>query len=120
MSESNPRVLEALFKVEAMSVDMAEIKGVLREMATAIQRLAVIEERQTQANAAIGRAFSELDKHGSRIDVLEKAQPLQQQTSAWVHKAVTVVITAVITAVLGLVLVKVNLPATVPTFVSPK
>lgn len=102
----NQRVLEALFRVEAMSKDMGDIKDAMKDMAKAIERLAVIEERQSAASAAIGRAFTELDKHDKRITEIEKAQPLQQQSSDWMQRAVWAIVTAVATAIGSLVIVK--------------
>jgi hypothetical protein len=101
----DPRVLEALFRVESMSADMAEIKVAMRDMAAAIGKLAVIEERQTQANAAIERTFRVMDKHDERIRTLEEAQPLQKQAADWVGRVVAIVLTAFVTAMAGYVFV---------------
>lgn len=105
-SESlDPRVIEALFKVEAMAGDMNEVKVAIREMAQAVSRLAVVEERQSQANAAIGRAFTELDKHDGRIRTLEEVQPLQKRTTEWVDKVMWLVVGAVVSAVISTVVI---------------
>ena len=97
MTEYEERLVAAVTKFEGMSADIASIKGTMERVADAITRLAVVEERQVQTNAAVGRAFSELDRHDARIGSLEQAAPMQRQASAWIYHAITVAITAAIT-----------------------
>jgi len=82
-------------KVEAMHSDFGEIRSVLRELTSAINKLALVEERQAQAAQAQERAFAVLSKLESKIDAidarvkdLEIDEPLQKQTSNWVTSAV--------------------------------
>lgn len=109
----NRRLIEAVIKVEAMGADIAEIKASTAKMADAINKLALIEERQTNFNHSMDRAFTMLEKHDTRLMTLELAQPLQKQTSDWVGKFVSLVIGAVLTAVLALVVI--GKPATTTT-----
>ena len=74
-----------------LSEDVGELKETLRAIASAVTRLALVEERQMQTNEALSRAFKALDKLDiklvsveQRIGSLERMQPQQQQTSAWV------------------------------------
>ena len=74
-----------------LSEDVGELKETLRAIASAVTRLALVEERQMQTNEALGRAFKAVDKLDTklvsveqRIGSLERMQPQQQQTSAWV------------------------------------
>ena len=74
-----------------LSDDVGELKETLRQIASAVTRLALVEERQMQTNEALSRAFKALDKLDiklvsveQRIGSLERMQPQQQQTSAWV------------------------------------
>ena len=74
-----------------LSDDVGELKETLRQIATAVTRLALVEERQSQTNEALSRAFKQIDKVelkitsiDQRIGALERMQPQQQQTSAWV------------------------------------
>ena len=74
-----------------LSEDVGELKETLRQIASAVTRLALVEERQMQTNEALSRAFKALDKLDiklvsveQRIGSLERMQPQQQQTSAWV------------------------------------
>ena len=82
-------------KVESMHSDFSEIRSVLRELTSAINKLALVEERQTQAAQAQERAFVVLSKLEAKIDAidarvkdLEIDEPLQKQTSNWVTSAV--------------------------------
>lgn len=111
----------AIAKIESISGDMAEIKGTMRELASAVSRLAVIEERQTSTNDAIGRAFKEITALGSRVTNLEQAQPIQKQSSDMVQTAVKYIIAAVLGAVLsGLIRVPPTSPAATPPAITGK
>jgi hypothetical protein len=78
-----------------LSADVGELKETLREIASAVTRLALVEERQMQTNEALSRAFKQIDKLDlklvgleQRLIALERVQPIQQQTSSWVMSAV--------------------------------
>lgn len=82
-------------KVDSMHADFGEMRAVLRDLTNAINKLALVEERQTQFAIAQERAFKVLEKVESKLDALdtrvgslESAEPLQKQTSAWVMAAV--------------------------------
>lgn len=78
------------------------MRTILRELTTAVTKLAIIEERQSQTSVELNRAFREIDKcatrhevyHSSevadykllqmRISALELQAPATKQTNAWV------------------------------------
>lgn len=112
------------YRFEAVSADLQEIKVTMRELAQAVQRLAVVEERQATTNDAVGRAFNEIERVikvqeginaritrleesvNARLTRLELAQPLQAQTTDWVQRVVWLIIAAAVLAVLGVVIIK--------------
>ena len=78
-----------------LSEDVGELKETLRQIASAVTRLALVEERQMQTNEALSRAFKQIDKLDlkltgieQRLGTLERLQPLQQQTNWWVMTSV--------------------------------
>ena len=78
-----------------LSEDVGELKEALRQIASAVTRLALVEERQMQTNEALSRAFKQIDKIDlkltaveQRLGALERMQPMQQQTNGWVLTAV--------------------------------
>lgn len=73
-------------KLENLHNDVSNMKDVLRELATAVTKLAVIEERQQQATQALERAFKVLEKVETRLDNIERSQPMQQQSTDWVNR----------------------------------
>ena len=75
-------------RLDNLHEDVSGMRDVLKELATAVTKLAVIEERQTQSAQALERAFLALEKVESRISALEIAQPLQKQSADWVGRAV--------------------------------
>lgn len=84
-------------KLGAMHEDMGEMKGVLRELTSAITKLALIEQAQIQASLAMERAFKTLEQQGVRLQILETKMPEMSRTSSWVDKFVLIVFTAVLT-----------------------
>lgn len=87
-------------RLDNLHEDVSGMRDVLKELASAVTKLAVIEERQGQAAQALERAFIALEKLEVRMAALEKAQPIQQQSADWVGKAVwaAVVVVALLTA----------------------
>jgi tetrahydromethanopterin S-methyltransferase subunit C len=85
--------------------DVTEIKRSMREMALAMTRLAVFEERQVTDREGLGRAFDAIGQIDGRVKSLEQAQPIQKQTSDWVHKILGQVVSLVVGAVIALVVV---------------
>lgn len=77
-----------LARLSGLSEDVGELKTTLREIATAVTRLALVEERQSQTNEALGRAFKQLDKVEVRVAAIERDMPIQRQTSGWVLSGV--------------------------------
>ena len=104
-------------KIEGLSQDMSEMKHGIAKMADALTKLAIVEERQTQTILAQERAFKALERveerqrtHelvckdqdkdvrqliadsnerlSTRVAELEKAEPMQAQTSKWVTAGV--------------------------------
>lgn len=87
-------------RLGALHDDVGEMKLVLRELTSAITKLALIEERQAQAQAAQERAFKVIESLETRLSTLEKQMPHITSTSRWVDRAVagTVVGAAVFVA----------------------
>ena len=93
MPESDINVV--ITRLGILSDDVGELKETLRQIATAVTRLALVEERQMQTNEALSRAFKQIDKLDlkltgieQRLGTLERLQPLQQQTNGWVMTSV--------------------------------
>ena len=117
-TRKNDGVLDVLAeRVEGLCSDMGEMKIGISKMADALTKLAIVEERQTQTILAQERAFKALERveerqrqHelqcrdqekevrqliadsnerlAARVGELEKAEPMQAQTSKWVTAGV--------------------------------
>jgi len=103
--------------IEGLAQDMNEMKHGIAKMADALTKLAIVEERQTQTILAQERAFKALERVEERqrqhelvcrdqdkevrqliadsnerlsirVGELEKAEPMQAQTSKWVTAGV--------------------------------
>lgn len=75
-------------RVEAMHEDFSEMRAVLKELTAAINKLALVEERQTQFAEAQERAFKVIAKIEERLAVLEKRSPESDRVRLWVDRAV--------------------------------
>ena len=83
-------------KISTLHEDVTEVKSVLRELTTAITKLALIEERQMQFSAAQERAFNAISKLSDRVADLEKRVPEQSRVAVWVDRAIMATVGAVL------------------------
>jgi hypothetical protein len=74
-------------RLETLHEDVSEVKSALKELAAAITKLALIEERQTQAAAAQERAFAAIERIDARVAALEMQAPANKRVSVWVDRA---------------------------------
>ena len=81
-------------KFDTIHADVTEIKGAIREMTTAVNKLAVIEERLATAVSAQERAFKALSKIEERVTALEQKAPLYDKSTMWVDRVVTLIVGA--------------------------
>lgn len=95
-------------KVDTMHQDVTELRSVLRDLTQAINKLALVEERQHQVTAAQERAFKVLEKIEAKIEqiegrvvALEIAEPEQKRAAGWVTAAVWAAAGLAVTLVLG-------------------
>jgi hypothetical protein len=79
-------------RVEVMHEDFTEMRTVLKELTTAINKLTVVEERQTQFADAQERAFKVIGKIEERVTALEKRVPENDRIKVWVDRAVVAVL----------------------------
>lgn len=82
-------------RVESMHQDFSEMRAVLKELASAITKLALVEERQMQFSEAQERAFKIIGKIEERVTALERQAPGVLRTNVWVDRAVLGVIAIV-------------------------
>jgi hypothetical protein len=68
-------------KLQTLHEDVGEMKAVLKDLTAAITKLALIEERQTQAAAAQERAFKALERVEQRVSDLEAYVPANKRVS---------------------------------------
>ena len=77
-----------LVRLDRMEKTQDETRDTLRDVAAAINKLAVIEERQQVASSAIERLAGEQKRIDERLRALEISEPMQAQTAEWVKNAV--------------------------------
>jgi hypothetical protein len=79
---------ELTTKLLTLHNDVHEIKTALKELTSAITKLALIEERQTVTNASLERAFVAIDRIEIRLSEVEKLVPINSQARVWVERFV--------------------------------
>lgn len=77
-------------RLEALQKDVSEIKEATRKMAEALERLARLEERQSNISTSLERAFSIIGKVQDRVTNLELSQPVQRIANNWVFDSAKV------------------------------
>jgi predicted Holliday junction resolvase-like endonuclease len=73
-------------KLQTLHTDVSDIKGSLKDLAVAINKLALVEERLSNATAAQERSFKALEKLEERIAELEKKTINTDNTSKWIDR----------------------------------
>lgn len=82
---------ELTAKLLSLHEDVSEIKGALKDLTSAITKLALIEERQSVTNAALERAFVAISRVEDRLSELERIAPFNNQSRIWVERFVMAV-----------------------------
>ena len=88
-------------KIDMLHEDVSEMRSVLKELTIAINRLAVVEERQAQTSSALERVFGQLEGMAARLLALELQSVASSRTNTWVEKAVWGAVTALATILLA-------------------
>lgn len=74
-------------RLETLHADLGDVKSAMRDVAAALVKLTLLEERQAQSSEALQRAFSVLERVEARLATLEAAQPMQSLVGRWVTGA---------------------------------
>jgi len=74
-------------RLETLHQDVNEVKAALKQLADAVIRLALVEERQAQAAAAQDRAIAALERIEERVTKLEMQAPAAKRASIWIDRA---------------------------------
>lgn len=75
-------------RLATLHEDVSEMKAVLKELTTAVHKLALVEQQQGQMAKAMERAFVAIEKVEQRVAEIEKRLPEVTRTSVWVDRAV--------------------------------
>lgn len=87
-------------KIDVLHDDVTDIKNVLKELTVAINRLALVEERQSKTADALERTVAALEKVDARVTSLEMLSVTSKQTNDWVGKAVWAAVAVLVIFVL--------------------
>ena len=73
-------------KLHTLHTDVSDIKGTLKDLTAAINKLALVEERLSNTTAAQERSFKAIERLEERIDELEKKNINADNTSKWLDR----------------------------------
>lgn len=122
-------------RLTSMEASHDDLRDAIKELTVAINKLAIIDERQVQSALILDRLSNSVEKAHARIDGLqndfaralerakeechsarselekrlidlEKSEPLQKKTTEWVDKVQWLIVGTVITGIVALVLTK--------------
>ncbi len=97
------RLIRVEEKLASVSDDLSDIKGALKDIAASLRTLAVLEEKHNNVAEALKRAFRQIEKSETRLDVLEGAMPTVILASGWVFKAMLAVMGILALGAIGVV-----------------
>ena len=80
-------IATVIIRLGALHEDVSDLKATMKDLAQAVQRLAIVEERQSHTNETLARAFGAIDSLAGRVSVLETAKPISDQAARWVFAA---------------------------------
>jgi CHAD domain-containing protein len=75
-------------KIENLHEDVGEMRSAIGRLTDAVTKLALLEERQSQAAAALERAFGVLERVEARLHSLEMQLPQARRVNIWIDRAV--------------------------------
>jgi prefoldin subunit 5 len=84
-------------RLQTLHTDVSDIKGTLKDLTSAINKLALVEERITNAVAAQERSFKAIEKLEERIDALERSQVTTDNTNKWIDRGIVAGLAALAT-----------------------
>jgi len=82
-------------KLDMLHTDVVDMKAALGELSKSINKLALVEERQTQTAQALERAFKAVSKLEDRLTILEQAAPKTKETGVWVDRFILALVVVV-------------------------
>lgn len=91
----NKTIETIAMQMQVLHEDVKDMQSVLKELTTAITKLAIVEERQAQIAQSMERAFKAIEKVEGRLTTLEQQAPMNKQTNAWADRLVIGIITVV-------------------------
>ena len=93
---SSDSTIEA--KLEMLHDDFNDMKSVLKELAVAVNRFAIVEERQMQSSSLISRLTDSIQSIEMRVTEIETAVKLaaikNRSTTQWVDRSIAAIVGA--------------------------
>jgi len=74
-------------KFDTLHEDVSEMKDALKEVAKALNKLTLVEERQAQVSDAQKKMYEKLESIEDRVIALEKTEMHQSQITNWITNA---------------------------------
>lgn len=75
-------------RLSMLHEDVGDIKSALKDLTSAITRLALVEERMATASAAQERAFKAIGEMEKKVIEIEKILAAQIKTTSWVDRGI--------------------------------
>ncbi len=88
ISRTDPLVAILSSRMETLHQDVGDIKNAMNTLSAAVTKLALVEERQANATAALDRAFKAIYEVERRLVEIEKKVPEYSKASIWIDRGI--------------------------------
>jgi hypothetical protein len=95
------RIERITHHIQRIREDQRAMRAAIERMSEAVTRLALVEERQAVASAAIERIVQSQERLDERLSCLEVVDPMQAKAAEWVQSAVWAAAAAAVMFVAG-------------------
>ena len=92
MGEDEGRLMVVEERIKTIAADVTDMKMTMKDIASSLSTLAVLEVRHNTTAESLNRAFKAITSNSERIDAIERTLPNISLASSWVFKAVIGVI----------------------------
>lgn len=100
MGEDEGRLMVVEERLKSIGVDVADVKASMKEIASSLSTLAVLEVRHNTTADALARAFRAIDANTTKIENIEKDR------SSKVWGVLMILIGSVVSGIIGIFLGK--------------
>ena len=102
MGVEDGRLMVVEERIKTIAADVTDMKATMKDIASSLSTLAVLEVRHNTTAESLSRAFKAITINSERIEKIERKLPNINLASSWVFKGVIGTIAIVASAIVSL------------------